>query len=112
MLQQWWAHAHVDAVLGPHGAGLANAMLLSPGGAVFEVIPFGWWHRVPTYPHYSTGLGLEHHFWESALRNPEDVGSEAVLVEVPVPEVLTAVCGWIGRMFGQGEEGGGGQGDR
>lgn len=36
-----WLFASARVVVGPHGAGLGNAMFMAPGGAIVELMPVG-----------------------------------------------------------------------
>ena len=52
------AAAGAHAIVGAHGAGLANAIVAQPGACVVEIMPRAWF--VPCYWRSSVNLGLRH----------------------------------------------------
>ena len=72
-------------LVGPHGAGLANAIFMPKGSQLLEIAPQGYWN--PCFLYMSTTLGLDH----TLFRAHGHQGSELKLGL----SNLTAISDWL-----------------
>ncbi|KAK9804102.1 hypothetical protein WJX73_007577 [Symbiochloris irregularis] len=61
-----------DVLIGMHGAGLTNILWMRPGGAVVQLIPYGWHRRHEDFPYLavlfeqlSHNANVSHFLWEN-----------------------------------------------
>ena len=84
-----------DAVLAPHGAGLANLAFCRPGTKVIEIFNEGWQPEI--FWQLSEAVGLEHHCLFAADAEPVEarVGGQHRNIRVPLPALreLLALAG-------------------
>ena len=59
LTEQWRLFAGAEAVVAPHGAGLAHLLLMQPGTLVVEFVP-GRGYCPPMFTNIAAGLGLRH----------------------------------------------------
>lgn len=86
--EQLRAFAAADVLVAPHGAGLANTIVMAPGAVLVEVAPEGW--RAHFYMHMATALGLGYARVDAA-------GGKFDSLEAPIDRVVVAVCAALAR---------------